>query len=94
MHTYVRAAIDVVLCHSPVPHCVALHNCTNEQQEFLRRALIGQFKPQLRNHGISARVARPFPSTIKLSITKQERGKGLAGQTTREHAETEYYDKH
>ena len=28
-----------------------------------------------------ARVARPFPSTIKLSITKQERGKGLAGQT-------------
>ena len=29
-----------------------------------------------------ARVARPFPSTIKLSITKQERGKGLAGQTT------------
>ena len=29
-----------------------------------------------------ARVARPFPSTIKLSITKQERGKGLAGQTS------------
>ena len=29
-----------------------------------------------------ARVARPFPSTMKLSITKQERGKGLAGQTS------------
>ena len=35
--------------------------------------------------GNVARVARPFPSTIKLSITKQERGNGLAGQTSASH---------
>ena len=51
---------STLYCVTPL-YRIASRYITNEQQEFLRRALIGQFKPQLRNHGISKELLDPSP---------------------------------
>ena len=60
VNSHVMASVmNIIITQRSTLYCVtplyriASRYITNEQQEFLRRALIGQFKPQLRNHGIS-----------------------------------------
>ena len=60
VNSYVMASVmNIIITQRSTLYCVtplyriASRYITNEQQEFLRRALIGQFKPQLHNHGIS-----------------------------------------
>ena len=59
VNSYVMTSVmNIIITQRSTLYCVtplyriASRYITNEQQEFLRRALIGQFKPQLRNHGI------------------------------------------
>ena len=56
--------------------CITQCYVTNNRQEFLQRALIGELKLIT-----TVRVARPFPLSYKLQHMEWERGMGLAGQT-------------